>query len=49
LAAVRQALAVFSGRDAWLETMRRGMQRDFSWKASVGRYSALYRQLLGAG
>jgi starch synthase len=49
LAAVRQALAGFSDRDAWLETMRRGMQRDFSLKASAGRYSVLYRQLLGAG
>jgi len=47
LAAVRQALAAFSGRDTWLETMRRGMQRDFSWKASAGQYSALYRRLLG--
>jgi starch synthase len=47
LAAVRQALDVFADRDAWLETMRRDMQRDFSWKASAGRYSALYRQLLG--
>ena len=49
LAAVREALAAFSERDAWLEMMRRGMRRDFSWKASAGRYSALYRQLLRAG
>ena len=47
LAAVRQALAAFSNRDAWRDMMRRGMARDFSWKASAGRYSALYRQLLG--
>jgi len=47
LAAVRQALAAFSKRDAWQEMMRRGMQRDFSWKASAGQYSALYRRLLG--
>jgi starch synthase len=47
LAAVREALAAFSNRDAWQETMRRGMTRDFSWKASAGRYSALYRRLLG--
>jgi starch synthase len=47
LAAVRQALAAFSNRDAWRETMRRGMTRDFSWKASAGQYSALYRRLVG--
>jgi len=49
LAAVRQAVTAFSDKDAWLETMRRGMKRDFSWQASAGRYSALYRRLLGAG
>ena len=48
LAAVRQALDAFSSRDSWLKMMRRGMGRDFSWKASAGRYSALYRQLLAA-
>jgi starch synthase len=47
LAAVRQALAAFSNREAWQGMMRRGMQRDFSWKASAGQYSALYRRLLG--
>jgi starch synthase len=47
VAAVRQALAAFSDRNAWQDMMRRGMQRDFSWKASAGQYSALYRQLLG--
>jgi starch synthase len=48
LTAVRQALAAFSNREAWVEMMRRGMQRDFSWKASAGEYSALYQRLLGA-
>jgi starch synthase len=48
LAAVRQALAAYSSREAWLAMMRRGMQRDFSWKASAGQYSRLYRQLLGS-
>ncbi len=27
--------------------MRRGMQQDFSWKASAEAYAALYRRLLG--
>ncbi len=48
LGAVREALEAFGDRDAWRERMRRGMQRDFSWKASASQYSALYRRLLGA-
>jgi starch synthase len=51
LTAVRAACLVYSdgaaGRPRWLEMMRRGMQRDFSWKASAGAYSALYGRLLG--
>jgi starch synthase len=48
LGAIRQAIAAFAGRESWLERMRRGMARDFSWKASAGAYSALYRRLSGA-
>jgi starch synthase len=40
-------VAAFSDTKVWREMMRRGMQKDFSWKASAVRYSALYRQLLG--
>jgi len=47
LGAVRAAAAVFSDQAAWQETMRRGMHKDFSWKASATLYSALYRRLLG--
>jgi starch synthase len=47
LGAVRAAAGAFSDRPAWQETMRRGMHKDFSWKASATLYSALYRRLLG--
>jgi starch synthase len=48
LGAVRAAVGAFGDRDGWQETMRRGMRKDFSWKASATLYSALYRRLLGA-
>jgi starch synthase len=44
--AVRSAARTFADQDAWRAMMRRGMARDFSWKASAARYSALYRQLI---
>jgi starch synthase len=47
MGAVRAAAGAFSDRDAWQEIMRRGMAKDFSWRASATLYSALYRRLLG--
>ena len=47
LGAVRAAIRAFSDEIGWQETMRRGMRKDFSWKASAASYSALYRRLLG--
>jgi len=47
MGAVRAAAGAFSDRDAWHEIMRRGMAKDFSWRASATLYSALYRRLLG--
>jgi len=47
LGAVRAAVGAFSDGVAWQDTMRRGMRKDFSWKASATLYSALYRRLLG--
>jgi starch synthase len=47
LDAVRAATRAFSDGILWQEMMRSGMQKDFSWKASAARYSALYRRLLG--
>ncbi len=46
LDAVRDAGAAFADPAGWQDRMIRGMQRDFSWKASAGAYSALYRRLL---
>ena len=47
LEAVRAAVRAFSDPDGWRDRMRRGMEKDFSWKASAAAYSALYRRLLG--
>jgi len=47
LGAVRAAVAAYGHQESWRETMRRGMQKDFSWKTSAACYSALYRRLLG--
>jgi len=47
LGAVRAATQAFDNGDGWRDMMRAGMRRDFSWKASAARYSALYRRLLG--
>ena len=47
LGAVRAAVGAFSGEEAWRQRMRRGMGKDFSWKASAAAYSALYGRLLG--
>jgi len=46
LEAVRAAAQAFTQPDAWRGMMRRGMQKDFSWKASAEAYSALYRRLV---
>jgi starch synthase len=47
LGAVRAAIQAFSNRDEWHAMMLRGMQKDFSWKASAQEYAALYGRLLG--
>ncbi len=45
LEAVRQALEAWSDRPGWLERMRRGMAKDFSWDAAAVEYQSLYRSL----
>jgi starch synthase len=45
--AVRCAVQAFSVPDAWQAMMRRGMQKDFSWKTSAAAYSRLYQRMLG--
>jgi starch synthase len=49
LAAIRAAAALYQDRQKWEAMMRRGMQKDFSWRASAAEYSALYRRLLDGG
>lgn len=49
MAAIREASAAFEKRPVWEAMMRRGMQKDFSWRASAAEYAALYRKLLGGG
>jgi len=49
LSAVRAAIQAFSNGDEWRAMMVRGMQKDFSWKASAQAYAALYGRLLGRG
>jgi starch synthase len=49
LAAVRSAVEAYGDLKGWREMVRRGMRKDFSWKASAGAYSALYRRLLDGG
>jgi starch synthase len=45
LEAIRQALEAWSDRSGWLERMRRGMGKDFSWDAAAVQYQSLYRSL----
>jgi starch synthase len=46
LAAIGDAVVAFADRAGWQAMMRRGMEKDFSWKTSAAEYSALYRRLL---
>ena len=32
--------------DPWVQRMQRGMEKDFSWRASAGEYVELYRRLV---
>ncbi len=42
---IRYALASFQKREEWVEMMRRGMSKDYSWDVSAAKYSLLYRSL----
>ena len=46
LAAIEVARAAWQNRDQWLERMRRGMAKDFSWDVSAAAYQRLYRTLI---
>ena len=45
LGTVHEALAAYANREQWTTMMVRGMQKDYSWKASAGEYSRLYREM----
>jgi len=43
--AIQAALAAWKDRDAWVERMRRGMAKDYSWDVSAARYQGVYQSL----
>jgi starch synthase len=45
LKAIRQALEAWTDPPRWIERMRRGMAKDFSWDAAAAQYQSLYRSL----
>jgi starch synthase len=45
--AVMRAIDQFEEPDGWLEMMRAGMLRDFSWEQSAKKYLNLYRRVVG--
>jgi starch synthase len=44
-AAIAEALAAFESRQTWIDRMRKGMAKDFSWDASAAAYQRLYNSL----
>src|SRR5262249_54520352 len=45
LDAIQRAIRAFADPKSWQDRMRRGMRKDFSWKASAAQYSMLYRRI----
>ncbi len=45
LDAIVRACRLWEDRDAWTAMMVRGMQKDFSWRASASEYSRLYADI----
>ncbi|MCG8607482.1 glycogen synthase GlgA [bacterium] len=45
---IQRALDLFMDKKVWQEIMRRGMQADFSWKASALSYMDLYQTARGS-
>jgi starch synthase len=45
LAAIRQALSLYSNSDHWHALMVRGMSQDWSWNRSAAQYLQLYRSI----
>src|SRR5205807_6048303 len=42
LRSIQAAAELWRDRAAWQKMVRRGMEEDYSWKVSAGRYSTLY-------
>ncbi len=45
-AALRRAIAAYTGREGWQARQRCGMQQDFSWQRSAQAYVLLYHNLI---
>lgn len=43
LLSIDEALRIYSDRDLWLQLVRNGMQKDFSWDVSAKKYVQLYK------
>jgi starch synthase len=43
--AIGEALQAWQSRDEWVERMRLGMSKDFSWEASAAEYQTMYAEL----
>ncbi len=43
---LRAAIQAYGDRQAWVERMRTGMRKDFSWNTSAAEYSRLYSRLV---
>jgi starch synthase len=46
VAAVREAVGVWTERDTWQQVVRNAMAQDFSWARPAARYIGLYRQVV---
>ena len=49
LETIRQACRKWTARKPWADMMVRGMRKDYSWTASAGEYSRLYRKIASSG
>lgn len=45
--ALHTALDLYKDKEAWLQLMRNGMARDFSWDLQAHEYVTLYEEMLG--
>jgi len=49
VAALKRAVTLYSRKKLWRKIMKAGMAKDFSWKASAGKYLELYQRALTKG